>query len=368
MTLTVKKMRKTKITTYLLLLIFTLSISTTGINAEENSACWEKIYPTRNPVGGISILQYDIESDLTIGFEFDTSPRVHAFDAKEKNWIITDTNMPEIFSIPRAMSAYHEILDAIIFFGGSTYDNFAEYVTNQTWAYFYNNNSWINLNPSNPPPPRIYNQIVYDSYHKKIVILGGLNEWSSNNFIYQDIWSFDHLTNAWTNITPSIVPDINYVSSITYDSDAKKILVFGGAAQAHPSNISKYSNEFWEFDLETTTCTERSPSGTIPTKRGYAPMVYDKSAKKTILFGGTFRSFGTTETGWSFNETYAYDYDENEWVKLNCSVNPSPRYLPGLAYNSKEKHILLHAGGDSFTDTWIFTCEKECGCTSADFE
>ena len=125
------------------LILFTLSISITGINAEKNSPCWERVYPTTNPAGGWDFLQYDIESDLIIGFEFDTSPRVYAFDANEKNWIITDTNIPEIFHTGSRF-AYHEILDAVIFFSGTTDFYHEEYGTNQTWAYFYNNNSWLN--------------------------------------------------------------------------------------------------------------------------------------------------------------------------------------------------------------------------------
>ena len=363
----VKEMKKIKITTCLLLLLFTLSISTTGINAATNSPCWERVYPTTNPVGGWDFLQYDIESDLTIGFEFDTSPRVHAFDAKEKDWIITDTDMPEIFH-SGSRFAYHEILDAFIFFGGTTNFYLEEYGTNQTWAYFYNNNSWIDLNPSVAPPPRSSGYMVYDSYNEKMVMFSGINEWSSTNYFYQDIWSYDHLTNIWTNETPTLVPEFWYGSANTYDSDAKKILVFGGAGKARPSDIGEYSNELWEFDLSTTTWTELSPSGTIPSKRGYVNMAYDKENKKTILFGGTNRSFGPGDVGQTFNDTYAYDYDKNEWIKLNCSVAPHARFLPGLAYNSKEKHILLHAGGLSFTDTWIFTCGNECGCTLAGFE
>ena len=364
----VKKMKKIQITTYLFFILFTLSIITTGIIADEKSPCWERVYPTTNPVGGLDFLQYDIESDLTIGFEFDTSPRVHAYDAKEKNWIITDTNMPEIFRFGSRF-AYHEILDAVIFFGGTTNFYLEEYGTNQTWAYFYNNNSWINLNPSVAPPPRIDSYVVYDSYNEKTVIFSGINEWSSTNYFYQDIWSYDHLTNTWTNVTPTLVPEFCYASSVTYDSDAKKILVFGGAGRAHPGDIGEYSNELWEFDLATTTWTELSPSGTIPSKRGYISMAYDIKNKKTILFGGTNRSFDYGDGGQTFNDTYAYDYAKNEWIKLNCSISPQARYLPGFAYNNKEKHILLHAGGISFTDTWIFTCDESCDCPlESDFD
>ncbi len=149
-----------------------------------------------------------------------------------------------------------------------------------------------------------------------------------------------------------------------YDSDAKKILIFGGAGVAYTGHASQYHNQTWEFDLATSTWTELLPKGTVPTKRGYVTMAYDQSVKKTVLFGGTTYKFSTPE-GEKFSETYIYDYSENEWTKLDCLTHPSARMIPGLVFNNKLNNTLLFGGlllDDDPKDTWIFTYDEACDC------
>ena len=353
-------MKKLKVITYLLISIFAFSCIA-SINAETTSSCWEKVLPPSDYGNlGFCSLVYDSESDLSLAFEFDAESSVYAYEANENTWIKTPTDMPEHLHAIGAVGDYHEILDAVIFFGGSMDIFDPDLSSNQTWAYFYNNNSWVNLNATNPPPPRIVQPTVYDSFHKKIVIFFGANDFSEDNFFYEDIWSYDYLSNAWTNVTPEVSPVGCHNPGVVYDSDAKKILIFGGAAVAHTSYASQYHNQTWEFDLATSTWTELLPKGTVPTKRGYVTLAYDQSVKKTVLFGGTTYKFSTPE-GEKFSETYVYDYPENKWTKLDCLTHPSARILPGLAFNSKLNNTLLFGGlqlDDDPKDTWIFTYEE----------
>ena len=373
-TLMVRKMNKLKIITYLLVFLFTVSISTTGIFANKTNSCWEEVYPPTDPGSKRAcFLGYDIESDVTLTFDFEEDTLigedrlVHVYDANENTWSEKSTDMPDHIFNAGVRFAYHEMLDALIFFGGATSETSLFLISNQTWAYFYNNNSWINLNPSNPPPARIWNNIAYDSYYKKIVIFNGLDVWSLGGKIYNDVWFYDYLTNSWTNITTDGGPEPVYAAGCVYDSDSKKILMFGGATDCiFGSYISGYSNKLWEFDLSIATWSERSPSGYIPEERGYIFLTYDSNAKKTVFFGGTSKHYDGSAEGQYFNCTFIYDYSNNKWMKLNCSVGPSARYLAGLAYNSKLDHILQYGGGQGNyglnPETWIFTYDERCDC------
>ncbi len=96
-----------------------------------------------------------------------------------------------------------------------------------------------------------------------------------------------------------------------------------------------------------------SPSSvqTIPQSRSFHAMAYDVESDRVILFGGR------TSLNNQLGDTWAYDFDANEWTSMDPVAGPSPRaghamtYLPGL------DRVLLYGGwlgsGPSY-ETWLY--------------
>ncbi len=359
-------MTKMKILTGIILVIIVLSVSSVTTTANVADYRWEDLQPASMPIKSLYILGYDIESDLTIAFYYGFSERVYAYNANTNAWTSVVTSTPAHLLGITKMFAYHPVYDAFIFFGGSLESGMPYYGVDYTYAYFYNNNSWKDLNPSVSPPARIYPHMVYDSAHDKIVMFGGMNNFSSSpNHNYEDVWTYDVATNTWANVTPSVNPAGRVWGSATYDSDANRTLLFGGMNQLVYLDRGGYYNDLWEFDLNTTTWTQLSPLGTPPSPRAYTIGAYDSNASKTIIFGGASGKWDVAGSAYRYSDTFIYDYATNTWTKYACDTSPKARDQIGLAFNSKLNITLLCGGGsddEMEQDTWQFYMNSALPC------
>ncbi|MBP7433123.1 hypothetical protein KA996_06220 [bacterium] len=85
-------------------------------------------------------------------------------------------------------------------------------------------------------------------------------------------------------------------------------------------------------------------------------MAYDSNRGKTILFGGRIRSGGGTQIN-----AETWEWDGENWTKLEPSVSPSARFNHSMIYDSKRGKILLFGGEtDSgyLDETWEWNGES----------
>ncbi len=143
----------------------------------------------------------------------------------------------------------------------------------------------------------------------------------------------------WTNMSPSGGPAGTIVNmAMVYDSSADRMVVFGGTDfQGHGSDTT------WAYDFESNTWTDRNPE-THPHAGWLDRAAYDSWAHRMIMFGG-YDSVTRRFT----NETWAYDYAGNNWTNLSPSGAPSPRTRPGLAFDSQSDRVVLFGGDTSGT-------------------
>ena len=77
---------------------------------------------------------------------------------------------------------------------------------------------------------------------------------------------------------------------------------------------------------------------------------------KVLMFGG---NLGKDHS--DLNETWIYDYSENNWYQIQCDSSPAPRNDHRMIQIS-EKEVLLYAGNNSnmssFNDVWIFNLDS----------
>ncbi|MFX1511548.1 MAG: Kelch repeat-containing protein [Promethearchaeota archaeon] len=284
-----------------------------------------------------------------------------------------------------------------LIFGGAS-DNQNNHL-NDTWILDYTTRSWTKLNPINSPSARFNAGIVYDSYHKKVILFGGTSEgtFKADTWIFDfqsnqwtevfpetspprhvdpamifdpinnraiifggfagvgsyldETWGYYYANNTWVKLNPSSKPPARYGHGFVYDSHSQKGILFGGRAQ------SRY-DDTWFYDPILNSWHELIPENK-PERRYWHRMIYDSINQKTILFGGD-NPYSDPTSGRSKNDTWFYDYVSNQWTEANPEVSPSARMSQGMVYDSTNHKVILFGGVCSldhnhpFNDTWVY--------------
>ena len=246
------------------------------------------------------------------------------------------------FPIGRAnlMMAYDIESDITIIYGG--WKNPAPFELGDTWSYDYDTDTYTNMSPTISPPVREVSGMVYDSQSDKIVLFGGLEDFTTSLF-RNDTWTYDYNTNTWENVTSGIAPPARDAFSLVYDSESDRVILFGGG-------VTPKFNDTWAYDLETNTWEQMSPSNS-PSARYFQSIAYDEESDRVILFSG--RSDGAKVA-----DTWAYDYNSDSWNELSISTQPVWRRGHFMTYDNESDSIVLFGGSDvndaALDDTWLF--------------
>jgi len=84
-----------------------------------------------------------------------------------------------------------------------------------------------------------------------------------------------------------------------------------------------------------------------PSARARYAVAYDRNARRMLMFGGRFRTAGTTGDYTLFNELWAFDFASQSWTMLwdGSGAGPAARYWPALAYDDSTDTLFLAGGG-----------------------
>lgn len=217
------------------------------------------------------------------------------FDSQTNTWtqVFPETNPP----VRDSASAYYDPQSQrIILYGG-----FRQSGTHlaDTWAYYYSNNSWINLNPSLKPTGRYGATLVYDPINQRGFMFGG-----RISLISDETWVYYSSNNSWVELNLTVKPSYRYWAGLTYDKNAQRIILFGGSRGAGEAR-----GDTWVFNPFTNQWTRVFPSSS-PINRRFHSFVYVPEIRKAIIFGGS-RFVDSC-----LDDTWSYDYDANNWNKL----------------------------------------------------
>ena len=99
--------------------------------------------------------------------------------------------------------------------------------------------------------------------------------------------------------------------------------------------------ETWAYDYNSDIWTKMNPT-THPGPRATHSMDYDMLSDRCILFGGVNIGGYITQTGSEdrFNDTWIYDYNTDNWTELDLSTSPGQRAGFELVYNLKEDRTI----------------------------
>ncbi len=222
--------------------------------------------------------------------------------------------------------------------------------------------TWTRVAFGNTPDGRYLQATALDEDRNVVVIFGGAssNPRMPTVSLNQETWEWSPATGKWTNRTSAgAKPDARSGAAFAYDSDRKRLVLFGGRAG------SGYNFEdTWEWDPATGVWTSLTNAGTHPAARSQHAMVYEKSTKKVLLFGGgrsDASSFDSTGISIALGDTWEWDAATNTWTARTATPSPSPRHDLGLVWDSVRNRAVLFGGlemdiagasGAPKQDTW----------------
>jgi len=260
-----------------------------------------------------------------------------AYDVAANHW----KEMKPKF-VPKGIGflAYDSESDRVIMFSLFSGDYEKLGVTNQTWAYDYNTDTWTRM--SDHPLRLIGGPIAYDAESDRIILFGGYNTIKESQTTVT--WAFDYNTDTWTEMKPPVSPPGRDSHLMTYDVKADRILIFGG--DYLPGN--QVDESLWSYDFNTNRWEELKPDEeSHPLSRLYSTLAYDSESDRTILFGG-----------WQMGKdygTWSYDYNTNTWLDMKPAEVPGRVTNHYMAYIPSIDRVFLF-GGD--------LCDKSCNLSN----
>lgn len=116
----------------------------------------------------------------------------------------------------------------------------------------------------------------------------------------------------------------------------------------------EFLSDTWIYSVRTNSWTNMNPS-VLPPARSQHAMAYDSKNKVVVMFGG-WRTFGWPPYD-VLADTWTYDVNTNTWTEKSPANAPSGRFGHGMVYDALHFEILLVGGrvGHSFLgDTWSY--------------
>ena len=318
-----------------------MDLSNDLLESEEFGPYWEKLNLTISPSARRhSALVYDSENKKTILFGGLGASSVNyddtwVFDSNTMNWTQMHPNNSPYGRYGHTM-VFDPVTNKIILFGG--YGNGKDLA--ETWTYDYVTNNWTEVTPTNSPSARKYHSMVYDNINNIVLMHGGYN-------VADETWSYDTTSNEWINMNITGGPGANNGAYYSFDQDNGQFIVSGGYTDP---------NDTWAYDYKSNTWTDLNSTNEPTKRRSYSSnMFYDPIMKRSIFYGGVS---GVSSAN-AYDEIWSFDYDENSWYQINSTNTPGGRWLHGMAYESYSDVVILFGGNvdtdaSSMSDeTWI---------------
>jgi N-acetylneuraminic acid mutarotase len=266
-----------------------------------------------------------------------------AYEPAVNNWICLDPAGDLPADRAAAEMVYDPGTGTMIMFGGVRGGGEYTYY-NDTWAYDPVANTWTDLMPSGDiPSVRTSHSMAYDPTSHRVILFGG---WDGTNDM-NDTYAYDPSTNTWTDLNPvGDVPSPRDGQGMAYDPGTGKIILFGGA----DATTTTY-NETYAYDPSTNTWTDLNPMGDVPSGRVYICMVYDSNAGKMIVFGGWGGAAGLNDT-WAYDAAANTWTDITP-----AGAAPSVRDSYAMDYDPVGGNMILfggYDGTDDLGDTWVY--------------
>jgi hypothetical protein len=242
-------------------------------------------------------------------------------------WKRMPVDPPAMFDMSAAV--WDDLDGWVLLFGGETFPSAAP--SSQLWSYAQ---GWYKVPPNAFdaawPPAQLNPLFAYDAARARVVLLGsGASPLT---------WEWDALGGVWLNRTTVTAPTNNQ-GAFAWDETRHRGVFFGAEAWG----------ETWEWDGVAGTWTKiEFPTDHAPSPRTLAAAAYDSDAGRVVLFGGSpIDSPGAHS--WTND---LWEWDGAVWTLLDDGPVPDapfPREAHGMTYDSG-RHCFVVFGGDTPDD------------------
>lgn len=181
------------------------------------------------------------------------------------------------------------------------------------------NYNWRNVsNPGNAPTARYEYALAFSSFDNRTYLFGGS---SGAGMFYQDLWAWDGTGWRHINITSGSEPSPRARARMVYNEDTHQLILFGGQYTDSGSTTTFYG-DVWHFDFHTKTWI--NPSATGPVARETFAMTYDTANDQVIMCGGW-------DGGTPLNDIWVYGNSSGIW---QWQQRYPSGYFPALSWHN----------------------------------
>jgi len=299
---------------------------------EGQAPTWTQATATGPSARGCHAMAYDLQRGCTVlfgGAISSTSSSGQTWKWDGATWTLITGPGPS--ARYNSAMCYDLQRGCCVLFGGRTHSG-----TNYGDTWEYDGSGWTQRNVTGPAA-RNSHAMAYDSVRGVTVLYGGYSP-TGGGYV-RDTWEWNGAT--WTRRAISGPPSASANTSLAYDSQRQRTVLFGG----HNNGVGYRDTGEWDG----TTWAFGSSAG--PSARAAQSMAYDELANVTVLFGGL-----NTSTSSRLNDTWTWD--GTSWTQVPIP-GPSSRAFCPMAYDSQRQRTVLFGGEWSNwafrSDTWELT-------------
>ena len=187
------------------------------------------------------------------------------------------------------------------------------------------------------PSPRFGHRMVYDPVNERVLLFGGA-VFENRYTFFDDLWSYDPSTNTWSEVECGPGPSGRFNHMMVYVPGRHQLFLFGGFS------ASDRIGDTWIYDIEANEWTQLRPQDS-PSPRSDAAIAYDEANGVVILHDGYCRDDSHPQ------DTWVYDFGENDWILMDPEESPKPQYGHHMIYDPLNQRVVMYGGHWSYAGT-----------------
>jgi hypothetical protein len=241
-------------------------------------------------------------------------------------------------------------------------------VYSDVWALNLESMTWQEIaTTGGGPSARSSVAGAYDPATKELLLFGGNASTSGLSFTpLSDVWALNLATGAWREIVATgVKPEARLFHSVTLDAASSRLYVYAGGGVG--AFQGPFMADLWSLDTKTSAWTsEHDGASSAPMGRIHTSLTWDAQAKRLVMFGG--HDDGAVGNN---NDTWSFDPGTKQWtahVPAEVVNTPAPSFclfppdftVPNLAApdrRSAHVAVLDTAGGGWF----VYGGKTDCG-------
>ena len=174
--------------------------------------------------------------------------------------------------------AYDIARDRVILFGGDV-NGRLDFPIYELWEF--DGVNWLRRLAPNSPTRRFGHALAYDPQRQRTLLFGGV---TNQGVVLGDQWEWDGY--RWSQGTQVVQPPPRAFARCTFDAVRGRIVLSGGIASLGGPALA----DLWEWDVVLNAWTQLIPLGGSPAARDSHGFAFDPVRRRTLLVGGASRS------------------------------------------------------------------------------